>query len=177
MSVLTEMDDLAAVLSESERWSFADQGRVFLMGESQGGCVSAISAPKVQDKVRAIVLVYPALCIPDDARRGKMLFYRFDPSNIPEVLGIFPMPLGGDFPRSVIGLEPYRELAAYTGPVLLVHGTKDRIVPVDYARKMRDAYPRCEYVELEGAGHFFLGKARKAACDAIAAFIRSAAVL
>ena len=55
------------------------------MGCSQGGFVSALFAaahPNVV--VSRLILFYPALCIPEDARRGKMLMYAFDPSNIPE---------------------------------------------------------------------------------------------
>jgi pimeloyl-ACP methyl ester carboxylesterase len=42
-------------------------------------------------------------------------------------------------------------------PVLILHGTADRILPVDATgRRFRDAVPAAEYVEIEGAPHGLL---------------------
>lgn len=43
--------------------------------------------------------------------------------------------------------------AAITAPVLLVHGTQDRLVPVAAARAAARRHPRWTYVELPGVGH------------------------
>jgi pimeloyl-ACP methyl ester carboxylesterase len=41
-------------------------------------------------------------------------------------------------------------------PLLVVHGTADRWVPVAQARELRErAGPSCRYVEVEGADHAF----------------------
>jgi pimeloyl-ACP methyl ester carboxylesterase len=41
-------------------------------------------------------------------------------------------------------------------PLLVVHGTADRWVPVAQARELRErAGPSCSYVEVEGADHAF----------------------
>ena len=67
MSIFTERQNLLDVIEMVRGWDCVDAESVFLLGESQGGCVSAITAPYVADKIKAILLVYPALCIPDDA--------------------------------------------------------------------------------------------------------------
>jgi len=42
-------------------------------------------------------------------------------------------------------------------PALILHGTKDNILPIDVtARRFRDALPEAEYVEVEGAPHGLL---------------------
>ena len=88
-----------------------------------------------------------------------MMFYKFDPDNIPTVLGLFPMKLGGEYARTVIGMDPYEEMKEYDGPVLLIHGTADKIVNIRYARKLREIYSNCRYEEIDGGGHMFKGKA------------------
>lgn len=163
MTIFTEKDDLLAVLrSVKEQFSPTS---ITLLGCSQGGFVSGLLAAELGEKViDRLILFYPALCISDDARKGKMMFFEFDPNNIPAVLGRFPMKLGGEYARTVIDMNPYEELKGYTGPVLLVHGTADKIVNIIYSRKLKDIYPECKYEEIEGGGHMFKGRADTKAC-------------
>ena len=100
------------------------------------------------------------------------MFYKFDPANIPELLGRFPMKLGGDYARTVIDMDPYEEMKAYDGPVLLLHGTADKIVNVRYARTLKDIYKDCRYEEIENGKHGFKGKYDKTACDALKSFVQ-----
>ena len=170
MTVLTEKADLMAVI-EAVRSQF-DPSDISLLGCSQGGFVSALVAAELNaEAVSRLILFYPAVCIPDDARKGKMMFYRFDPQNIPDILGRVPMVLGGDYARAVIDMDPYTELSGYRGPVLLMHGTADDVVNIRYARKLREIYPDCTYMEFEGAGHGFGGRYDEQACAALKEFM------
>ena len=125
------------------------------MGCSQGGFVSALVAAKHPRKVSRLVLFFPALCIPDDARAGKMMFAKFDPENIPEIINCGPMKLGRCYPADVMAMDPMEEIKAYQGPVLIVHGSKDNIVHPDYARKAQKAYPNAKLHIIEGGAHGF----------------------
>ena len=154
MTVLTEKEDLLAVVRAV--YEQLRPASISLMGCSQGGFVSALAAKELGSAaVRRLVLFYPALCIPDDARKGQMLFYRFDPDNVPAVLGLAPMKLGGGYARAVMGMDPFEEIRGYDGPVLLVHGTEDDIVDIRYSRRAKEVYPHCEYHEISGGGHGF----------------------
>ncbi len=99
------------------------------------------------------------MCIPDDARKGRMMFYTFDPGQLPDILGRFPMKLGGNYAGTVMRMDPYQEMKGYDGPVLLVHGTADKIVNIRYTRRLKEIYPDCRYEEIDGGGHMFKGKA------------------
>ena len=94
MSVLTEVKDLEAVIAYTSSLAYTDEAHILLMGCSQGGFVSALTAAKHPELAEKLVLFYPALCIPDDARAGKMMTAKFDPKNIPEQLKCGPMKLG-----------------------------------------------------------------------------------
>ena len=52
-------------------------------------------------------------------------------------------------------MDAYAETGGYDGPVLLIHGTDDKVVDIRYARQARTLYPDCEYHEIEGGGHGF----------------------
>ncbi len=172
MSVLTEKADLLAVLEFAASRPDNDPADVTLMGCSQGGFVSALTAAEIPQRVSRLILFYPALCIPDDARRGQMMFFRFDPANIPDRITGGPLALGGDYARAVIGMDAFAEIRRYGGPVLILHGEKDDIVPVEYARRAGEAYgDHAEVHILPGAGHGFATVDDEKALAAVGAFI------
>ena len=56
--------------------------------------------------------------------------------------------------RILVDPRPYRgAMAALRVPVLLVHGARDRLVPVGAARAAAELHPHWRYVELAGVGH------------------------
>ena len=170
MTILTEVRDLHAVYQYVRSLPYVISERISLLGCSQGGVVSAISAKDLD--IEKLILLYPAVCIPDDARAGKMMFYKFDPGNIPDILGRFPMKLGGDYARTAAGMDIYEEISGFAGPVLYIHGTKDEIVDISYAKKAHCCFPDCEYHEIEGAGHGFKGEDDRRACELIREFMK-----
>ena len=170
MTVFTEIEDLLAVISYVSAQK--NIKNVSLLGCSQGGFVSALTAKKLgNERIKRLMLFFPALCIPDHARRGQMLSYRFDSRCIPDRLGDDPMPLGGDYARTVAGMDAYKEISGYTGQTLIIHGTADDIVDISYARRARSCYPGCAYHEIEGAGHGFWGEQNAEAKRYIASFL------
>ncbi len=140
MSVLTEVKDLEAVMDYVKSLPYTNSEQIVLMGCSQGGFVSGITASKHKEEISKLILFYPALCIPDDARAGKMMFAKFDPDNIPEIVKCGPMKLGKCYVEDVIGMNPYQEICDYPGDVLIVHGTKDAIVNLKYAQTAYETY-------------------------------------
>ena len=122
-------------------------------------------------------MFYPALCIPDDARSGKMMFAKFDPQNIPDIIKCGPMTLGKCYPADVIDMNPFEEIKKYQRDVLIVHGTADKIVNPDYAKKAKEAYlevnenrvVKLEFIE--NGAHGFSKKHDVLALNAIKEFL------
>ncbi len=175
MSVLTEVLDLEAVIRYARSMEYTDQERVLLMGCSQGGFVSALTAAKAENAVEQLILFYPALCIPDDARAGKMMMAKFDPRNVPETFWCGPMKLGRRYVTDVIGMDPYEEIAGFGGDVLIVHGTDDRIVKPEYAVRAAETYRkgpgRVVLEMIEGGGHGFSARHDALAIGMIGRFL------
>lgn len=140
MSVMTEIDDLQAVLDFAKTQIYTDERTVLLMGCSQGGLVAALTAAKKVQDVSGLILQYPALCIPDAAREGDMLWMKFDPAHIPEKLHSGPMRLGRRYVTDVIDIDTFQVIKKYTGKVLLIHGNRDSIVDIDYSKKAFESY-------------------------------------
>jgi hypothetical protein len=172
MTVFTEVSDLESVLDFVHHLEHADRDHIVLMGCSQGGFVSALEAEKHPERFEGLILFYPAICIPDDARKGSMQMYQFDPNNLPDLLGEEPIRLGKEYAASVMNLDVFQILGGFKKTVLYIHGDKDGIVSVDYARKAHRLYEQCEYFEIAGAGHGFKDDAEIFAIKQLKAFAK-----
>ena len=156
MSVMTEVKDLEAVIHYAQSLECNNAREIVLMGCSQGGFVSAIAASRLNNEISKLILFYPALCIPDDARAGKMMFAKFDPENIPDIIRCGPMRLGKCYVEDVIGVDPYQEIRDFSGDVLIVHGTKDKIVNIEYSKHAYEIYLKSkEEHKVSGIVRFF----------------------
>jgi hypothetical protein len=65
-----------------------------------------------------------------------------------------------------------RKIGGFDRPVLYLHGTADKIVPLRYAQEAKDKYPNCQYHEVIDGGHMFRGKAEQEAQSLIRGFMR-----
>lgn len=140
MSVLTEIEDLNAVIQYAKRRPYTNEKNIVLMGCSQGGFVSALTAARSNDPISKLILFYPAFCIPYDARKGKMLLAKFDPEHLPPIIRCGSMKLGRRYVQDVIKMNPYQEIQGFHGDILLVHGTNDNIVNTKYVKKAYQTY-------------------------------------
>lgn len=172
MSVLTEKTDLLNVLDYVITLDFVDPDHITLAGCSQGGLVSALAAAERESEVERLVLYYPALCIPDDARRGQMINAKFDPDQVPDQFRALFVRLGAKYALDAQGLDPYREICGFSKPVLIVHGTRDKLVDIRYSRRACEGYPDCRLVEVKG-DHGFIFSGFAAGRAATIEFLRS----
>lgn len=157
MTVLTEREDLLCVMDYVRSLDCVDADRLILMGYSQGGFVSALTAAARPKEVSALVMVFPALCIPDDARRGVLAFAPYDVSHVPDTIDCGGMVIGRCYHDAVYGMDPYAEISPYAGPVLILHGTSDGMVDYHYSVRAKEHYApgQCHLELIKGAGHGF----------------------
>jgi len=188
MSVLTEVEDLLTIIDAAAQLDYVNGDDLTLCGFSQGGFVSAIVAAKLKERVKRLILFYPALCIPDDARSGRMMFARFDPNALPDTISCGPMLLGRCYPADVMDIAPYTLIQDYQGPVLLIHGTDDTIVSQRYIEQAFQTYltsqggtpsANCQMILIHKGNHGLRGPMAKKWLDyaffAIEKFLQSKA--
>lgn len=167
MSIFTERDDLTAVLTQMRQRTDVDTAHVVLLGESQGGLVSAMTAAARPELVERIILFYPAFCIPDDSRR------RFpNRADLPDEGELWGMRLGRVYCEGLYDYDVYADIARFTKPVLMLHGDRDDIVPIAYADRAAATYRDVEYHVINGSGHGFHGPHRQQAIQAVVNFLK-----
>ena len=167
MSVLTEAADLNAVID-----FFRDDPRfscILLWGASQGGFVSAyVSAGRPED-IRGIVLEFPAIVLQDDSEKR-----RREDGSFPETSSVMGVKISRKYDEDATSFDLYDLLPQYTGPVLILHGDQDPIVPLRYSERAAEVYTNAELVVYPGQGHGFMGEARNQAKKAETAFFQNA---
>ena len=163
MSVLTEVKDLEAVIQYAKSMPYCDAGRIVLMGCSQGGLVSALVAARRPQDISGLILWYPAFSIPEDAQRRYM-------AGENQVFGIV---LGKAFDEQARKIDVYGSIAAYPGPVLLIHGTEDSVVPLSCSERALSYCSDGQLIKMEGAGHGYEGTQCAAAREHSIAFVKT----
>ncbi len=133
-TVLTELDDLAAIVEYAEAFEWADG--VYALGHSQGGCVATMFAGQNPDVFKAVAVVDPAVNIQDNCASGS---------------------LDGKASEAYVSvgkeLDIFGTVGGYEGPVCVIHGLDDTVVLPEYAQRLSDAYE--QQVDL----HFLAGAA------------------
>lgn len=167
MTLLTEKEDLLAVLAWMKQQPEIDPGLLFLFGGSQGGLITVLAAPDVQQEVRGLMLLFPALCIPDNWNQR---FAR--PEDIPDTLTFWDLTLGRVFFETLRGLDAFALLPGIELPVMILHGDKDPIVPLTYSQRAVQALPHAELTVFPGEGHGFSAEANRQMEQMIAGFVR-----
>ncbi len=151
----TEVEDLIAVKDYVAGLAYVDSGNLILMGCSQGGMVSGLAAAKCGKEISKLIMVYPALCIPDHARRGCLGGAHYDVEQVPDIIDCQVVSLGKKFHEEAVGMDVFLELEAYEGPVLILQGMDDTVVNYSYAVRAKESYRpgQCRLQLIREMGH------------------------
>ncbi|HEX3022902.1 MAG TPA: alpha/beta fold hydrolase [Lachnospiraceae bacterium] len=150
MTLFTEKEDLCAVIEEVKSWDTIDSDNIFVFGGSQGGMVSALVAEEHKDEIKGLLLLFPALCIPDNWNAEYPTL-----NSIPETRELWGVTLGRVFFETIHGFDVFNTIGKYDRKVLIFHGDKDGIVPLEYGEKAASIYPYVRIEVFEGEGHGF----------------------
>lgn len=155
MTVLNEIEDAKKVIAWTERQPYT--ASVSLLGHSQGGVVSSMTAGQIgAGRIAAVVLMAPAAVLRDDALRGNTMGAMYDPWNAPEYVELFGgIRLGRDYIETARDLPVYQVASQYAGPVLVIHGTADRVVPYTYGERYAVELPAAHLELIQGDDHGF----------------------
>lgn len=171
MTIFTEKENVEDITRTVKTWDFVDPERVALLGCSQGGLVASLTAAANPDMFKALVLVYPALMIPETAPR---MLQQFD-ANKNEPVELMGMKLGRNYYEKINGLDVMGTISAFKGATYIVYGDKDMIAAGGTIDQAAKAYEKCEVKVIEGGNHGFSDyRHHVQASEGIANFIQQA---
>lgn len=155
MTVLNEIEDAKRVFAYVRALDYVES--VSVAGHSQGGVVSSMLAGELgKEDVKSVVLLAPAAVLRDDAIRGRIFNAVYDAANPPEVVPVFgDFKMGRAYILAAQTLPIYETAQKYAGPVCLIHGTGDRVVPYTYSERYHSLYKDSELHLIDGADHSF----------------------
>ena len=156
MSILTEASDLEAVLQASKTWDFVDPSQIILLGGSMGGLVTTVVGSTHQNEIAGMILMYPALSAKEDSSSEK---YQNE-DEIPEDVSLFGgwIHVGKNYITDLWKVDFNELLADYKGHMLLLHGDKDKTVPLSWSENAKEIIPDCEFYVIKDGGHEFFGQ-------------------
>lgn len=166
MSIFTEQADLEAVISMMRGLYYVDRDNIFLLGSSQGGAVSAITAADHKELIQGIILLYPAFMLGDNTRA---LFSTID--DIPDTYYHMWMTVGRTYFENLLDYDIYEHIVNYDKDILIIHGDADNIVPLSYSEKAAEVYKSADFKVIPGAAHGFYGEDAEKAIDYIMKYL------
>ena len=157
MTIEKEIADALAVYEYVKSLPYVSE--IGFLGHSQGGVVASMAAGRLaaqgQDAPKRLVLIAPGAVIKNACQNGKFFNARFDPKDPPEFIRCWGfMKLGREYLLTTQDLDIYGTAAAYEGKVRILHGTKDKIVPMWCSEQYKETYgDRAELVVIKGENH------------------------
>ncbi|MBF8969441.1 alpha/beta fold hydrolase [Streptococcus sp. NLN76] len=155
LTVTSQVEDLKSVLDASENWSEIIPDQTSILGISQGGLIASLVASQEPKRIQSLLLMYPAFII---SELPHQIYDSFE--EIPEdtkIFDQFSIEISPNYLLDVWSVNIYQELAKYPGPVLILHGNQDEIVPFSYSEKARPYLKNGQVQIIDGAGHDFSG--------------------
>ena len=151
------IEDAKAVWEYASALPFVD--RIVLLGHSQGGVVAGMLAghlEKAGTPPAGLIQLAPASILKEYASKGKFLSVRCDPENPPETINVYGFKMGREYILSAQTLPIEEESSWFTGPVCLLHGTWDPIVPPSCSERYHLLFMNSILHIIRGTDHLFL---------------------
>ena len=167
MTVLNEIADAKAALDYVRCQLPA--APIYRMGHTQGGVVASMLAGYYPEYINKLVLLAPAATVKHDGLRQHGLNY--DPQHIPDQIPFRHRQVGGFYLRTARTLPIFETAAQYHGPVCLLHGTADELVPPQTSEQFRAHYQNSVLRQIPGGNHLFEGPARTVMLQQVTKFL------
>lgn len=174
MTIANEIEDAMQVWKYARSLPYVSS--IGLLGHSQGGVVAAMTAGLLAaqgESPAGLVLIAPGSVVQDACRNGRFFGAEFNPADPPEFVKCFGiMKLGREYILSTQELDIYGTAEAYTGPVRLIHGNKDTIVPLSCSERFKETYgPSTELIIVDKENHMITKRLRKTVAHAVGFFV------
>lgn len=172
MELMTIEKEIADALA---MWEYACSlpyvSKIGLLGHSQGGVVASMTAGRIAamgdtaKPLYGLALLAPASVLKNACRNGGLFDAKFNPADPPEYVRCFGMmKLGREYLLSTQQLDIYGTAEVYRGPVRIIHGSNDRLVPMWCSEDFKKTYGEAaELVVVDGENHRLSKKTKEVA--------------
>ncbi len=169
MTIRTECTDLRTVLEGLWKLPSIDRYNTFLMGENQGAVVAALTGARLHSRIKGLILWSPSFNLPARIRKSF-------PKVQSEARRLYAAELGNAYYREGKNIDISAAAAAYAGPVLLVHGEADELVPLQESETFMDIYENAQLIIIPGGKHCFTEEDFRRAREYSTVFIKEHAL-
>ncbi len=172
MELMTIEKEIADALA---MWEYACSlpyvSKIGLLGHSQGGVVASMTAGRIAamgdtaKPLYGLALLAPASVLKNACQNGGLFDAKFNPADPPEYVRCFKlMKLGREYLLSTQQLDIYGTAEAYRGPVRIIHGSNDRLVPMWCSEDFKKTYGEAaELLVVDGENHRLSKKTKEVA--------------
>ncbi|MDV6230015.1 alpha/beta hydrolase [Rhodococcus cercidiphylli] len=158
---ITLRDEVEQVSTMIREFAADRSAPVHVLAHSLGAVEAAMAVTLLSDRVASLTLWSPAGVVVDDITVKHEI--QGQPIDSVAQNGGFDfggMWLGPAFFDDIRnGLDIYEAAAGYNGPVDIVHGTADQIVPLEYGRRYAELLPHATFTAVTGADHTWSSRA------------------
>lgn len=151
--------------------------RISFLGHSQGGVIASMlagelakegaceagdgagAAGRAADRapLNKLILLAPGAVIKEACQGGHFFRNTFDPQNPPKFIRCFGFyKVGREYLVTSQQLDIYGTTTNFQGPVCIIHGTKDGIVPLWCSEKYHETYANSSLHLIEGENHLMV---------------------
>ena len=158
---ITLRDEVEQVSTMIRSFATDHSAPVHVVAHSLGAVEAAMAAALLPDQVASLTLWSPAGVVVDDiAVKNEIQGRPLDSVAQNGGFDFGGMWLGPAFFDDIRnGLDVYEAAAGYGGPVDVVHGTADQIVPLEYGRRYAELLPHATFTAISGADHSWSSRA------------------
>ncbi|HEU4965022.1 MAG TPA: alpha/beta fold hydrolase [Bacilli bacterium] len=126
MTVSHEIEEAHAIFDYVKSRPHVDSERIIVLGISMGGLVAGIVAAERPQEVDKLVLLCPAGDVQTVFKPYALPYLQHPHLQVVDMEGDL---VGRAFAEEVVEMDVFGRSKGYAGPVLLVHGTADPLVP------------------------------------------------
>lgn len=157
MTFLGEVEDAFTAVDFLKQQSYIDPSRIGILGLSMGGAIASYVAGG-RDDIKSTVLLSAVANLSPLAERVKTQYplEKLKEDGFADYLG---WQLSIRFIEELPTLCPVDKIKGFNGPVLIIHGSKDDVVPVDaayqYYNALKERIVETKLIIVEGSDHTF----------------------
>ena len=146
MTIKKEIDDAVDMINHFK----SGYKQLIIMGHSQGGLIAGNLANIFNPS--KLILLCPGYNLKDCAI-NRVFFGKKIKDDKP--VHIWNMTFSKEYLKD-IALDCYYDIS-YEGPITIIHGDKDILVPIEYSLRLKERYPNIDLKIIRDSDHEFIG--------------------